>query len=260
VWLGKLEKIRLYSSWYATSMRTLIIIISILAGVASFGQKVKVERRVYPIDISDSTKRLFYLQLDSFQKYQSGALPMAERNSYLLDSSLLTFRKSEHGMTYGIKTNFGQVGGIGCGYHEGDEPHKITVESGNKKVAAIPSIYDFQDSTKWLSSPNFRDEKINLYFKKGFPPLTTLVFFTGDQSSINNWNKYSRPKKVSVIINNKFWTDLNFEDCICKQTFDFSPIQSERRNLVMTFIIKEVYPGQDKRVAISEINFDGLIH
>jgi hypothetical protein len=240
-------------------MRHLLLFISLFSGFIAFGQKAKVNRKIFERDISDSTKRLFYAQLDSLQKYQAGTLPMDTRNEYLLDSSLLTFRKHESGMVYGIKMNFGRVGGIGCGYHEGDEPHKITVIQKGKELK-IPSIYDFEDSTKWLSSSNFSSEKINLYFRKGFPPLTTLIFFAGDQSSVENWNRYSRPKTIAVYINNKHWTDLQLKDCICQHVFDFEPIQSKNKNLVMTFVIKDTYKGQDNRAAISEINFDGLIH
>lgn len=238
-------------------MKPITLIISTFIGLVSFAQTSKVTRSIFALDISDSTKRLFYSQLDSFKKYQAGIIPMDERNKYLMDSSLISFTKG--GLFYGIKQSFGRTGGIGDGYHEGDEPHKITASKGSNETS-IPSIYDFEDSTCWLSSPDFNDDKINLYFKKGFPPLTKLIFFTGNQSSISNWDNYSRPKKLFVYINSKFWTELNFEDCICKQEFKFDPISSERKDIVITLVIKEVYKGQDNRVAISEINFDGIIH
>ncbi|MGZ8550519.1 MAG: NADase-type glycan-binding domain-containing protein [Chitinophagaceae bacterium] len=240
-------------------MRHLLLIISLIFGLLAYGQNEKVNRLIFDRDISDSTKRLFYAQLDSFQKYQAGIIPLDTRNGYLLDSSLITYRKNESEMVYGIKMNFGRIGGIGCGYHEGDEPHKITITKRGKELN-IPLIYDFEDSIKWLSSSNFKEDKINLYFNEGFPPLTTLIFFAGDQSSIENWNRYSRPKTIVVYINSKHWTDLVLKDCICKQVFNFEPIQSKNKKLIMSFVIKDTYLGQDKRVAISEINFDGLIH
>ena len=242
-------------------MKLVSLIILLSVGLISFEQTSRVAMST-SLDISDSTRRLFYLQLDSFTKlqaakYQTDIIPGQERIGYLIDSSLLPFKKN--GLLYGIKQTFGRTGGIGCGYHEGDEPHKMTVLRGNSEIS-IPSIYDFEDSTCWLSSQDFKNEKIRLYFKKGFPPLTTLIFFTGDQSSISNWNRFSRPKKISVYINNKFWTELDFEDCICRQEFKFDPIASANKDVVITLVVKEAFKGQDDRVAISEINFDGIIH
>ena len=229
-------------------MKSVALIGAIFICLNSLAQTSEVVRSISPVDITDSTKLLFYRHLDSFKNEQS---------PFVTDSSLLPFRR--HGLVYGVKHSFGRTGGLGCGYHEGDEPHRVTEVKISGEVT-ITSIFDFEDSTCWLSSEEFKNEKIKLYFAKGFPPLTTLIFFTGDQSSILNWNRFSRPKKIALYINNKFWTELDFEDCICRQEFKFDPIVDKNRNVVITLVIEDAYKGQDNRVAISEINFDGIIH
>lgn len=145
---------------------------------------------------------------------------------------------------------------MGCGYHEGGEPHKITVRVGNNERRNY-SLYDFEDSTVWISSLNFKQDKIKFYFKRSSPTLTSLIFFAGDQSSIVNWKRYSRPKIIAVYINDKHWTDLHFEDCTCRQEFEFAPIYISKRDFILSFVIKEIYKGEDERVAISDIDFDG---
>ena len=239
-------------------MRPTFFFVLLIVAITMYGQHFPIKRSIYQRDISDSSKNLFKAQLDSFKKYQSGIIPMDERNTYLIDSSLITYCDHYSKGFYGVKYWFSRVGGIGCGYHEGDEPYKITIVKNGKELN-IPFIYDFEDSTKWLSSFNFNQEKLNLHFRKGFWPLTKLIFFAGDQSNMENWNRYSRPKTISIYLNKKYWTDLHFDDCTCEQIFEFEPIKGNR-SLVMTLVIKEVYPGIDKRVAISEINFDGLSH
>jgi hypothetical protein len=159
-----------------------------------------------------------------------------------------------------IKPRFGKTGGMGCGYFETDEPRKITVKPSQQREIPLKSIYDFDDSTVWISSANYKQDKINLHFGKYFSTLTSFIFYGGNQSNYANWNKYSRPKTIAVYINNQFWTDLQFDDCTCVQRFDFKPIQYKGKNMLISFIIKDAYKGEDSRVAISEINFDGYYH
>jgi len=54
------------------------------------------------------------------------------------------------------------------------------------------------------------------------------------------------------------WANFNFKDCICQQEFEFKTFSKEKA--LMTLIIMEVYPGQNKRVAISDIIFNGYSH
>lgn len=239
-------------------MRTLITIISILWAFASFGQTTSVEKRVYPIDISDNAKKLFQLQMDTFRLLQKEKLPYDSFNTeyFYNNASIFYFKGS---LNYGCRFHFGRTGGVGCGYHEGDEPHKmIVVNNGTTKL--IPELYDFEDTSVWVSSTNWKQDKINLHFKKSFPPLTKLIFFPGDQSSEANWQKYSRPKTIKLLVNNKYWRTLELDKIISKQEFEFIPIESEHKDVIITLVILDTYKGQDDRVAISEINFDGIIH
>ena len=239
-------------------MRIFIIITSILLAVTSFGQAASVKKRVYPVDISDNTKKLFMLQMDTFKLLQKEQLPYDSFNAdYFYNNASIFYYKGS--MNYGCRFHFGRTGGIGCGYYEGDEPHKMTVTN-NDTIKPIPEIYDFEDTSVWVSSINWKQDKIKLYFAKNFPPLTKLIFFTGDQSSETNWQKFSRPKTIEVLVNNKFWGKFELDNTISKQEFEFSPIESEHKEVIITLVISETYKGTYERVAISEINFDGIIH
>ena len=239
-------------------MRTCITILLTLFTLTSLGQVASFEKRLFPLDISDSAKRLFQLQMDTLKLLQKGQLPYDSFNTeHFYDNASVFYYKDS--INYGCRFHFGRTGGIGCGYHEGEEPHKITVVN-NGTIKLIPKIYDFEDSSVWVSSSNWKQDQIKLHFTKGFPPLTKLIFFTGDQSSEANWRKHSRPKTINVLVNNKLLGYLEFEDIISRQEFEFGPIESIHNNMIITLVILETYKGQDDRVAISEINFDGIIH
>lgn len=75
-------------------MKHFLAFILLFWGLETFGQNVKVTRTIMPRDISDSTKRLFYLELDSLHMYSVGKIPKdTQRIQYLLYNSILTFWK-----------------------------------------------------------------------------------------------------------------------------------------------------------------------
>jgi len=244
-------------------LRLLFVLLLVLPAGKAFSQQPRIVKKITQRDISDSTRQLFYAQADSMEKFKRGIYPVESDSSRFYSmpcNSLLTYRPSVNDPNVClIKPSFGKTGGMGCGYFETGEPNKITVQQQGKQFPQ-KNIYDFNDSTAWISSANYKQDKINLHFGKYFSTLTSIIFYGGNQSNYKNWKKYARPKTIAVYINNKFWSNLQFDDCTCVHRFDFKPIAYKGRSMLLSFVIKDVYKGEDSRVAISEINFDGYYH
>ena len=238
-------------------MRNLNFIILFLGINSANAQILKVEKTIISRDISLNARNLFLKQLDTLKRVNDSTL--------ILDS--LTFEKFFYGasvfylkgdLPYGEKQNFGRLGALGCGYHEGDEPHKIiAIQNGIPFKADY--IYDFEDSTVYYSSENYQKDKINFTFGKNSPPLTTIIIFPGNQTSETNWKNYSRPKNINVFKNGKLVITLLLDNIISKQVFEFNPIGLNGKSYNLTFVITEVYKGDKLKVAISDIEFDGYI-
>jgi hypothetical protein len=239
-------------------MRILNIFILFLGISAANAQIIKNEKKVFSRDISINAKNIFLKQLDTLKRVSDSTLILDSITSekFFYGASVFYVK---NGLPYGEKQNFGRLGGLGCGYHEGDEPHKITsIQNGIAFKAN--EIYDFEDSTVYYSSDNYHNDRINFIFGKNSPPLTTIIIFPGNQTSETNWKYFSRPKKIDVLKNGKLLTTLLLDDTISKQVFKFNPIGENHKKYILTLLIKETYMGDNTKVAISDIEFDGLIH
>jgi hypothetical protein len=240
-------------------MRFTIYLIVTLFALNLQAQEKTVRKTAIPINISDSVQRLFYRQLDTFDKAQKDTflfLDSVQSNRFWDSANIWYYR---HGSKTAFRRQFGRVGGLSCGYDESDEPSSITIRNG-ALVKKAPALFDFFNNTSWKSSPNWNRDTIQLLFRKGFPPLTTLIFYSGDQSSESNWQHYARPKKMNMFVDGKLYARLHFDNTISRQEFEFAAISNYRRRMVITLVVESVFGGTDPRVAISELEFDGIIH
>ncbi|WP_157279003.1 NADase-type glycan-binding domain-containing protein [Olivibacter sitiensis] len=123
--------------------------------------------------------------------------------------------------------------------------------------------YDFSLATQWLSRTGTDGvgEKITYIFEPaGDSEIREVLFFPGNMRTAIEWQKYSRPAKVKLRINDTEIAILCLNDENAGQVFEIPMTASylEGMHIVVECEILSVYPGSEfKESAISEINFNG---
>lgn len=156
---------------------------------------------------------------------------------------------------------------MGCSWYCLNSPHKIvgSSELDSSKVANYnaENAHDFDISTAWVEGQNGNGEgevlefHFNLINEHSVP--SSLTIYNGYCKSHSAWKANSRVKSFDVFANDVYLGVFHLKDIYLGQVFELGEVKSdENGKLILSFAIKEVYPGDKYQdTCISEINFDG---
>ena len=127
------------------------------------------------------------------------------------------------------------------------------------------NAHDWNINTAWLTNSRQYGvgESITYTFPGNCPRITTVIVLNGYTRNTNEWQDYSRVKKLKLYYDEKTFAVLELQDTRDEQDFKvgllgFRDVEHPQK-WTLRFEILEVYPGRKHRnSAITELYFDGV--
>jgi hypothetical protein len=222
--------------------------------IMSFGQAIKTLKPSIgaPINYSKQEQLLWQKVMDKESKTGYEKLSSTEKS--LIDS---------------IEMGVGPITDFGCSWYCGGRVDKVTSDSWLKETGSNnykpDNIHDFNLLTAWIpdTTNGVIGKKISFHFEPLSPRVNEILIYNGYIKNYDLFKANSRVKKFQFYIDGRYYATLDLADTTAQQSFKIPPTQSKDKNtdLILTFEITEIYKG-DKYldVAVSEINFNGLVH
>ena len=125
--------------------------------------------------------------------------------------------------------------------------------------------HDWDINSAWVTNSRKYGvgESVTYTFPGNCPRLTTIIVLNGYTRDINEWQDYSRVKKLKLYYDEKPYAILELHDTRDEQNFKvgllgFRDVEHPQK-WTLRFEILEVYPGRKHRnTAITELYFDGV--
>lgn len=157
----------------------------------------------------------------------------------------------------------------GCSWYCGGIVDTVTASSCQKadEYESYEGInaHDWEINSAWVtkSSQYGVGESITYTFPGNCPRITTVIVLNGYTRDANEWQDYSRVKKLKLYYDEKPYAILDLQDTRDEQYFKvgilgFRDVEHPQK-WTLRFEILEVYPGRkQKNSAITELYFDGI--
>ena len=127
------------------------------------------------------------------------------------------------------------------------------------------NTHDWSIHSAWVTRPNDYGvgESLTYFFPGNCPRITTVCILNGYTRDTNEWQDYSRVKRLKVYYDGKPYAILELQDTRGEQEFDVGLLGyrdvENHSEWSLKFEILEVYPGRKhQNTAITELYFDGV--
>ena len=126
------------------------------------------------------------------------------------------------------------------------------------------NTHDWNIYSAWVTNLNNSGvgESITYTFPGNCPRITTIIILNGYTCDTNDWQDYSRVKKLKMYYDGKPYAILELQDTRDEQDFKVGLLgyrDIEHPQWTLQFEILEVYPGRKyQNTAITELSFDGV--
>ena len=125
--------------------------------------------------------------------------------------------------------------------------------------------HDWDINSAWVTNSRKYGvgESVTYTFPGNCPRITTIIVLNGYTRDLNEWQDYSRVKKLKLYYDEKPYAILELHDTRDEQNFKvgllgFRDVEHPQK-WTLRFEILEVYPGRKHRnTAITELYFDGV--